>query len=290
MTAVNVLAYNTHLFAGTVVGLDPGTIYQDAARLDGIAARLLGGSWDVVGLSEVWANASKRRLVDALATAYPYSVWDGNSNPFEIGSGLLLLSRFPVTTSRFVRYQDLAGADSFSQKGFIMATLDVGGAHPLSVALTHAQAGSSPADVRARDANLAQLAAAFASWAPGPPSLLLGDLNVVAEGAGGVATDQYALLLRTLLPLGLADAFRSLHPHAAADPGFTYDAVTDKLIAFFALSDAMNQVRERLDYVFTNALTATSCEVDRTFLYSDGAVQMDLSDHYPLGAALDIGP
>lgn len=283
---MNVLAYNTHLFMDTVVGLDKGTLYQDSTRLDGIAARILSGGWDVVGLSEVWANSSKRRLMDALSPALPYSAWDDNTNFFQVGSGLLLLSRFPVVDHRFVEYRDLVGPDAFSQKGFVMAKLDLGGGERLAVALTHTQAGSSAADVRARNANLTQLAGTFVSWATPGPALLLGDLNVAAEGVDGVATPEYGALLDALLPLGMSDVYRTLHPDAAVDHGFTYDAVTDRLVAFFALEDVENQVRQRLDYVFSSGLTQSSCVVDTSYLYPDGAVQMDLSDHYPLGAVL----
>lgn len=281
-TALRTFSYNTHLFFNTVVELGPHTVFDDAARLRKIAERVLSESPDIVGFSEVWANSSKDRFKTLMSEMYPYSAFDGNTNLTELGSGLLLLSRFPIKTSTFTKYTLLAGADFFSQKGFILATVDTG-AGDLMVALTHTQADEGVLEVQARKSNIKQLVAGIAAWtANTTPAVLLGDLNIIGEDADGIPTNQYRSLTEQLTPIGLTDSYRVLHPDAKADPGYTYNAVTNKLIAEFAPADAKSKVEQRIDYLFTRALSPTSAEVVLSYLYPKDGGEMDLSDHYPL--------
>jgi endonuclease/exonuclease/phosphatase family metal-dependent hydrolase len=286
-TALRTFSYNTHLFFNTVVALGPHTVFDDATRLDKIAERVLSESPDIVGFSEVWANSSKDSFKTLMSGTYPYSAFDGNTNPKEVGSGLLLLSRFPIKTSAFTKYTLLAGADFFSQKGFILATIDTG-AGDLMVALTHTQADEGVLEVQARKSNIKQLVAGIAPWtANTTPAVVLGDLNIIGEDADGMPTNQYRSLTNHLTPLGLTDAYRVLHPDAIADPGYTYNAVTNKLIAQFAPADAKNKVKQRIDYLFTRIFSPASAEVVLSYVYPMDGGEMDLSDHYPLQGTMN---
>jgi len=279
---MRVLGYNSHLFFNTIVGMDGGSVFEDATRLDLIAEAVLAGSYDLVGFSEVWANKSKSRLRTLLKNPFAHSAWDENDNLFEIGSGLLLLSRYPITASEFTRYDDLVGADAFSQKGFVLARIDTG-AETVAVVLTHTQAGNGTAEVNARTSNIEQLAKGISVWAGvSTPAILAGDLNVIGEDTLGQPTAEYEFLLKTLGALGMTDAYRVVHPDAEVDHGYTYDGVTNTLVPYFALADAENKVVQRLDYVFSGGFNPTSANVLRSFLYQSGKGEMDLSDHYPL--------
>ena len=268
------LHYNTHLFLNSVLGLN-GCICQDSTRLEVMKERIRAGSYDVVGLTEVWANSSKQRLASGLASMFPHGAWDGNRNRFLVGSGLLLLSRRPISKMRFTPFRHLAGADAWSQKGFLFATIGSNGDERLIVH-THMQSGGTPADLAARRSNVEQLAEAIAAQPRNLPILLIGDLNVVGE------TAEYEFLTEKLSPLGLTDAYRRLH---VREPGYTYDALSSKMIRLFAADDARNGVRQRVEYLFARAMTPASASVDHSFMYASAAGDMDLSDHYPLEAA-----
>jgi endonuclease/exonuclease/phosphatase family metal-dependent hydrolase len=267
---VRALQYNTHLFLNSGLGFN-GCLCQDSVRLEVMKERILGGEYDIVGLTEVWANSSKRRLAAGLASKYPHGAWDGNRDIFEVGSGLLLLSRLPVYKTSFTRYRHLAGADALSQKGFLFATID-----DTLIVHTHMQSGESPADVAARRSNIQELTEALAAQPYNMPILLIGDLNVVGE------TAEYAFLTEKMNRLGFTDTYRALRP---SEPGYTYDAVTSKMIHLFNAEDVEGRVQQRLEYLFVREMTPAAADVDHSFMYASPRGDMDLSDHYPLEAA-----
>lgn len=128
-TTLHCLTYNTHLFLGSVVQLVPNQEYHDKIRLNNIIAQVKTLNPDIVGFSEVWANSSKKHFISELQSQLPYSAWDNNTNFWEMGSGLLLLSRFPLSNASFTKYNQLYGFDQYSQKGFIRAHISTGGWH-----------------------------------------------------------------------------------------------------------------------------------------------------------------
>lgn len=317
-TTLHVLGYNTHLFGGTaveiikelketavdfinsisgnVIGKDAtkkdAIEYYDDIRIDKIINQVKNLAPDIVGLSEVWANKSKKRFISELKSQLPYSAWDKNENSLQIGSGLLLLSRFPLSNVYFTQYPDgsLVGDDKHSQKGFILATADLG-AQKLLIAHTHTQADNDQEAIEARKSNIIQLQKAISKAADNSiPAILLGDLNIIGESESGSPTDEYEFLCETLKPLQMTDSYHTLHPNATSAPGYTYDAVNNKLIAHFAPKEAEKKVQQRLDYMFVRGITPTSVTVPNSFTFQppDGKGTTDLSDHYPLEGNFSI--
>ncbi|MBE5228999.1 MAG: endonuclease/exonuclease/phosphatase family protein [Microcystis aeruginosa PMC 728.11] len=279
------LGYNTHLFLKTAPGLVPNQIYYDNERLNGIITEVKKLSPDIVGLSEVWANSSKEQFIKGLKELFPYSAWDQNKNPLQIGSGLLLLSRFPLLNIQFTPYNQLVGFDRLSQKGFILATIEVEGQKVL-IAHTHTQADNDGTAIEARKSNLLQLQSGISNSADfSTPAILLGDLNIIGEDSSGSPTEEYQFLLDTLKLLQMTDSYRTVHPSATSELGYTYDAVNNKLIAIFAPNDTTKKLRQRIDYMFVRRILPKSVTVPNSyfaFLPPDGKGVTDLSDHYPL--------
>jgi endonuclease/exonuclease/phosphatase family metal-dependent hydrolase len=279
------LAYNTHLFMDTVLELGSNTTFEDATRKSDIIARLSTSGADVIGLSEVWANDSKQSFINGLKSIYPYALWDNNTNLFQVGSGLLMLSKYPLLNGAFTRFTNLAIPDSFSQKGFLTAQVKVG-AVTVFLVHTHTQADSSQTAIDARASNIKQIVQKVQSlYQPGPssPLVIMGDLNIVAEDGAGNRTAEYQFLLGQFAPLGVSDLFRTLNPSAPSAPGYTYDAVHNGLIAIFAPEDATNRVQQRLDYLFTGQVAPASFALlNGAFMYQSSKGAMDLSDHYPI--------
>ena len=323
-TTPHILGYNTHLFGGTEVervkklqdgwqkfkssfsisnwflkknsseiGKD-AIEYHDNIRINEIINQVNNQAPNIVALSEVWSNKSKERFISELKSQLPYYAWDENKNQFQIGSGLLLLSRFPLSplsNRYFTRYHpgSLVGDDKLSQKGFILATADLG-AQKLLIAHTHTQADDDKKAIEARKSNLLQLQNAISQAADNSmPAILLGDLNVIGEESG-TPTKEYEFLCEILKPLQMTDSYRTLHPNATSAPGYTYDAVNNKLIARFASKDAKNKVKQRLDYMFVRGITPTSVTVPNSFTFDPpyGKGTTDLSDHYPLEGNFSI--
>jgi len=289
-TNVSILAYNTHLFVGTVPGLLPSQVYYDEIRIGSIITQVKSLSLDIVGFSEVWANNSKQQLISGLRDTLPYDAWDQNKKHWQMGSGLLLLSRYPLSNISFTRYNHLVGFDSASQKGLILATTEIG-SQKLLIASTHVQADNNSAAVEARKSNILQLQDAISQAVDvSSPVILLGDLNIIGEDQSGTPTSEYEFLRNTLQSLQMSDSYRTVNPNATSAPGYTYDAVNNKLIARFAPSDAKNKERQRIDYLFVRGITPTSVTVPNSFTFQppDRTGTKDLSDHYPLDGNFSI--
>lgn len=280
---LKILSYNTHLFGGTVVEFAPTQILDDAQRRDAILSRVLSLKPDFVGFSEVWANSYKEQIILSLKDILPFSAWDKNENPLELGAGLLFLSKYAIApalgNSFFIRYSDLVGADAFSQKGFILARADVNG-QQIIISHTHTQSGDDSISNQARAKNLAQLAESLASTSG--PALIIGDLNVIGEDINGHPTDDYKLWTETLVKVGFSDAYRKLFTPPCLFPGYTYDGTKNVLIKQFAPDDAQKQLRQRIDYLFFRELVPHGVEIPDEFTFTSGGVITDLSDHYPL--------
>lgn len=88
VTTVRVLSYNVY----AKPDFTESRFTQD--RMDALCDRLRTGPWDVVMLQEVWTKNHRTRLSRC---GYPYVMNAGEGN---LGSGLLILSKFPLTNQR----------------------------------------------------------------------------------------------------------------------------------------------------------------------------------------------
>jgi endonuclease/exonuclease/phosphatase family metal-dependent hydrolase len=305
VTTLSVLGYNTHLFGNAIspalekiiesLGLPP-LIYEDVQRSAAMVPYFQGSGANILGLTEVWDDDLASFFTLQLSATYPYSYRPTEKNSY-LGSGLLLLSTYPISNTQFYPYNDLTGFDAYSTKGILVAQVSPGGgASDLITILTHTQAGSSSDEVAARASNLSQLsltAQDLEQQNSGLPLLIIGDLNVCAEAKPSwEPTAEYQnTLVPDLAAAQLSDVYRTLYPSAPDNPGVTYDAVDNLLIAIFAPDDTAQGLQQRIDYEFaTSSLAATQASVVRSFVYSDPQTgkSTDLSDHYPLAASYTL--
>jgi endonuclease/exonuclease/phosphatase family metal-dependent hydrolase len=150
-------------------------------RLRALGAALEQSDYDVVCLQEVLL-LSHAELVRTLAGRYGHHAWSGG---VLLKGGLVLLSRWPVRTARFVRYPRTGPArpEYVMRKGAQLAVLQTP-AGPLAVVNTHLSANRdgdwSPANRYARvaRAELGHLAAELARIDPALPAVTVGDFNV----------------------------------------------------------------------------------------------------------------
>ncbi|HET9868373.1 MAG TPA: endonuclease/exonuclease/phosphatase family protein [Nitrospira sp.] len=276
---MRLISYNTHLFYGTAVPVQ----YRDKARLDDMIVRLARSDADIVGLCEVWSDHVKKQIINDLRPYFQDSYFHATAGT-EMGSGLLLLSRYRLSKTAFTKYTNLVGADALSQKGFYTAVASVPkpeGIVPVFLVLTHTQADSSPSDVDARNKNLWQLASGIQHLPfRGRSMYVMGDFNVCGE-IDGIPTPAYNELKKLLAPYGLQDLCQLIYPSAFEHPLYTYSYYTNSLARYFAPGD---KVKQRLDYVFAREVGTASTigfAVPDDWKFTNTSPD-DTSDHYPI--------
>ena len=265
---------------------------DDPRRAELIGQRLARLGAPIVGLCEVWDDALARALAHRLRVSHPYLFRPKvRRHPLRFtGSGLLLLSRYPLHHTLFAPYRRLVSADRFSRKGIVQAAVDLPNGSTSLVFLTHTQAERAPSAVRARRDNLSQLRRRMEqalARMPDAAPLLLGDLNVQAEDRLGRVSREFSDEIAPFLgtSAGLTDLYRAVHPDTLDSPGHTWDGRRNRLAHVFHPRDSH---RHRLDFVFGGrGLSPVSAEVLTDFV--DPQTGMDLSDHYPLRATVKVG-
>ncbi len=212
-------------------------------RMDAIGARLPQLELDAVAFQEVWTGQARRRLLVAGRQAGLDRVWHRDAALG--GSGLLILSRLPIESKHFERF-DLRGdperidqADYYGGKGFVRARLGTAGG-PLTLIDTHLQARYSrdvPHEyLSLRAGQVVELA--FASRATRDPVVAVGDFNFeerqpeyrVLTGLTGLR-DAAAELGRREETVWKGNAYRSAqHPGKRIDYVFLRDGARRALV------------------------------------------------------------
>lgn len=314
ISTVTILGYNTHLFGSALPGIKK-VHYEDDERADNLVKKIRSLQPiqpDIVGLCEVWANDYKERIADDLKSIYPYWCYDDNNLKTEMGSGLMILSRYPMGKHHFIQFDepplDFSNMDSLAQKGFLAVEVAFGNTaidryFNVPFILTHTQSGPYP---EVRMSQLKQMLKWIDDNYPrgNIPAFIFGDLNVVAEDKNGSPTQEYNDYdwhLNT--KYGFGDTYREQWPPAYGkqeDPCYTADGLNNKLQGIFD----PNTNQQRIDYMYSrltgystgNGLFTLigkdriSARHDFTYADPNGGV-MDISDHYPLYGILELaGP
>ncbi|MFE7298682.1 sphingomyelin phosphodiesterase [Streptomyces sp. NPDC057579] len=284
---LKVLTYNTFLMSKN---LYPN--WGQDHRAQAIASADFFHGNDVVVLQEAFDNSSSDALKSQAAAEYPHqtpvvgrsrSGWDATSGAYSAvtpeDGGVTLLSKWPVLRKEQHIYQDACGSDSYSNKGFVYAVLDVGGTK-VHVVGTHTQstdsgckAGEAAAD---RAKQLKELDAFLdAKNIPANEEIMVaGDMNIDSHGA------EYNALLANA-DLAPADS-RTGHP-------YSFDTQQNSIAAYRYPNDP----REDLDYVLFRNGHARPSGWGNTVVKEQSApwtvsswgkdyTYTNLSDHYPV--------
>ncbi|KIZ15148.1 sphingomyelin phosphodiesterase [Streptomyces natalensis] len=247
---------------------------------------------DVVVLQEAFDNSASDALKSRAAAQYPHQTpvvgrskdgWDATGGAYSAvtpeDGGVTLLSKWPILRKEQYIYKDACGSDSYSNKGFVYAVLDVNGTK-VHVVGTHTQstdsgckAGEAAAD-RARQ--LKEIDAFLdAKNIPADEEVMLaGDLNTDSHG------DEYQALLSNA-DVAPADS-RTGHP-------YSFDTQENSIAKYRYPSDP----REDLDYVLYRNGHARPASWQNTVVKEESApwtvsswgkdyTYTNLSDHYPV--------
>ncbi len=144
------------------------------ARFDRIRAYLAATGADLVGLQEVWRGA--HRLLELEGLRRPAR---GSGD-----SGLALLTDHEVSQLACTPFSVARGVDGLKRKGVLEARVEVPGAGPLWVFVTHLQAGRRPAHAEVRSRQIDELLERVE--AVEGPAVVLGDFNLHAGRARDV--------------------------------------------------------------------------------------------------------
>ncbi|MFE6688481.1 sphingomyelin phosphodiesterase [Streptomyces sp. NPDC057743] len=286
---LKVLTYNTFLMSKN---LYPN--WGQDHRAQAIPAADFFHGNDVVVLQEAFDNSASDALKSRAAAAYPHqtpvvgrtrSGWDATGGAYSSvvpeDGGVTLLSKWPILRKEQYIYKDSCGSDSYSNKGFVYAELDVAGAK-VHVVGTHTQstdsgckAGEAAAD---RAKQLKEMDAFLdAQHIPANEEVMVaGDMNIDFHG-----TEYQALLANG--DLAPADS-RTGHP-------YSFDTHENSIASYRYPNDP----REDLDYVLYRNGHARPTGWRNTVVKEQSApwtvsswgkeyTYTNLSDHYPLVA------
>lgn len=243
--------------AGTlvVVTINARCLIDDwDARLPILADGLVAAGVDVVGLQEVCSQPGGRDVLEELVAALTargagqfaftrtttHFAWD------MYNEGLAILSRHPIGE---VRVTELP-AGALPRK--LLAARIMAPAGPRLFGVTHLDHQSTAT----RGQQAQAVATALDAFAPGVPTVLVGDLN---ETPGGSVSS-------ALTAAGLVDAWQALKP---SDAGYTFPASGPTI---------------RIDYVWTRGDAVGATSIDRIFSMPAGSTYA--SDHLGIRAIL----
>lgn len=268
-----------------LISLYPDVVVKYFARtqlLDGVREvnEPLAGTLKAV--DEMLLRPAKERLVEMM-----------QDRTF-LGSGLFLLSRHPIVSSRFVPFTSRKyGLDRYAQKGVLHASVALPAGWNVSIFLSHLHVGKGKEDQAARREQIIQLKRMI-DESP-DPSVVEVDMNIVAEKVDPrtgrlVPSDEYLWAVKTL---GLVDTFREFHPDPNAGPeswGYTYDDTThfSEVLGIDGPPE-LGRHLQRIDYIFRDRhFRALSAQVSRNRMRHPRYGGRDLSDHFPLCAELAL--
>ena len=253
-------------------------------RLAAAPAHLRASGADIVALQEVYASRDRRFLRESLRDVYPHSFapWKPRS---VLGSGLMILSRYPITQADLVRRHRAPGSHSvISEKACLCTDIEVPGYGILRLINLHLTVGGERrphgADVR-RFAEIDEILA-IATTPDHAPALLVGDFN----SGPIVNSDVY----ERIIAAGFADAFSATPRHRSAD------AVTwDQNNPLNATGRHRHSPSQRIDHVFVPSSLAmnvvpfmTRIEFNKATIDVGRGRRVTLSDHYGLSASLAL--
>lgn len=279
---IRVLTYNTHLMADSnlVVGAwfknEKPVVFQDDARHAAIVARIRESRADIVALQEVWAKGRMRRICEDLRGIYPHCEFGADGDYIfdylpkllidgipdrAAGSGLVLLSKFPLIEARFDLYQrPYEETERAASKGVLTATVRTPGLE-LRIGMTHmwTDAGHDCSNVK----DLVSLTAPQRY----PAALMLGDFNIHRIGDRA----KYATLKRMMGDVGAQDTWTLKHGDGNPEASATDDQAHNRLAQYFSPMRNTDPA-DCIDYAFLstqeNRVKVVEATVPRDFKMS----------------------
>ncbi len=188
---------------------------------------------DVVILTEVFTPKGKSQFK---SYQYPFRVDGPRHGGRLVGSGLRILSKYPILNYATLKYRACKGSDCFSRKGAALVTLSLSHDKKVNVIATHLDA----TDRNARISQLHQLRVFTDRFEEQEsPTIIAGDMNFSPKAP------EYQFAISQL---AVSDAW--IATHGETDPGFTYDCENNHYARDYSKKTGDPMIRKRLDYLF----------------------------------------
>ncbi|GAA2146190.1 jacalin-like lectin [Glycomyces algeriensis] len=254
---LSVLSYN---IAGLPLGLGDG---DPETNTPIIGSRL--GAYDIVQVQEDFNYHAALYAADD----HPHRTSTSGGVPF--GDGLNTLSDLPFEDFERVKWSQCSSGsgDCLTPKGFTFMRARLAEGVWVDLYNLHTDAGSEPADIAAREANLAQVAAYMASHSAGNAAIVYGDTNTRYTRGDGVAEFAAAG--------GLTDAWVEL-----VRGGDAPNEGDEALVCDDAHVDAACEVVDKVLYRSGDHVTLDANRYRNDHAAFRDANGGNLSDHYPI--------
>lgn len=240
---------------------------------------VLQDQYDVMVFQEAFIGLFRKHLTKGLQATHPFAYSMGQGGRIRVfGSGLLILSRYPIEIKDEVYYKECSGADCFAAKGAFLAEVALPENKRVQIIVTHMQAGQTQKKVQTRATQVEQLRAFMEkNKRPNVPQILTGDLNInsLVDGEFPVARQH----------LGMRAPYDTHAPKTRA--GYSSSRATETECFGKPRSDA----KARHDHIWigneTQRTEVKSLAVTPIQTIVNGEA-CDLSDHLPLAMHLTL--
>lgn len=239
-----------------------------------IIDKILKNDSDIVFLQEAFHGAFLKEVLKKTSKTYPHQFYLGRQ-PGSLtvyGSGVYIMSRFPMTILRKVYFDDCAKADCFASKGSFVAEVTMPDGKRLHFAPTHLQSGGKENAEAIRFKQLQDINLIITLGTQnGVPQFLIGDLNIDAlQGEEFHRAISYMNMTSTPLE---------------GEPGHTNG------FPVLCYPKPGNDEREWIDHVWLNPMSSNARVISKRALPFHGVLkdqECPLSDHYAVEAVIQI--
>jgi endonuclease/exonuclease/phosphatase family metal-dependent hydrolase len=245
---------------------------NNGERIHAIIQSLRDTDADIVALNEVWDDTIGTHIISEMKDVYPH-VYKPNTVKKRfvgkiIGSGLILLSKYPIEDVHFIEYSESISTDALVKKGFICATVRTDDKSRVGVFITHMQAGEYQKTRKGQLRIFMNTLHEYRKVNPDRHIIVLGDLNIYKGHR------EYKVLQNLMKSEGLCDA--SLVSGKGSELDYIFSTVCDpQHVQFFTSPRNLNSQDRNKSFVSTY-----------TYKY-DGDENVDYSDHMPIMITID---
>lgn len=240
---------------------------------------VLQNKYDVMVFQEAFIGLFRKHLTKGLQGTHPFAYSMGKGGRIRVfGSGLLILSKYPIEIQDKVYYKKCSGADCFAAKGAFLAEVALPENKHVQIIVTHMQAGQKPEKIEIRATQVDQLRAFMEkNKRTNVPQILAGDLNINAlvDGEFPVARQH----------LGMRAPYDTHAPRKLG--GFASSRATETE----CFGKPRNDAKARHDHIWigneTQRTEVKSLAVTPIQTIVNGEA-CDLSDHLPLAVHLTL--
>lgn len=241
-------------------------------RAQQIGSYLKNSDYDVIVFQEAFHSKARKIIGQQLNPLFPYSAGPANRQTFSLStnSGLWILSKYPISQSKAIKFTNRCGIDAFSRKGALLVELDVNG-KKVQVVDTHLQS-CGPEWIRQSQCVELSNKMLIPLQKNGVPQIVCGDFNI-----NKYADLDYACMLQNL---------DVIDEDFVSDQKFTYDHEQNDLI-----KQSKFKIKDLIDYIFVKTNKSQTFVQQKKIKIIQSEWHMkhkDLSDHYAIEAVIQL--